>query len=232
MRWWKTGDHEWGLLVAPLHGRGEDANGSRILLYQMPPNPRDAWSTETISDTLHATHNFAIDGASVLVAAREGLVRFNRDPQTHTIISAPVRNTRSAGEVRLNQRFTATVEPMHGSTLAVYADDQRHELSSKLSEGHALAIGDLLKTGSDQIVVGWRGKGGGVRLFTPDDATLGNWRESVIDDSGMACEDVCLADLNADGKLDIIASGRATQNVKVYWNASGLGLAPATLPSK
>ena len=34
----------------------------------------------------------------------------------------------------------------------------------------------------------------------------------------MACEDLCLADLNADGNLDIIASGRATKNVKIYWN--------------
>jgi hypothetical protein len=34
----------------------------------------------------------------------------------------------------------------------------------------------------------------------------------------MACEDLCLADLDGDGKLDIIASGRATKNVKIYYN--------------
>jgi hypothetical protein len=34
----------------------------------------------------------------------------------------------------------------------------------------------------------------------------------------MACEDLVLADLNGDEKLDIIASGRRTKNVKVYWN--------------
>jgi hypothetical protein len=36
----------------------------------------------------------------------------------------------------------------------------------------------------------------------------------------MACEDLQVMDLNADGKLDIVASGRATHNLKVYWNIS------------
>ena len=39
-----------------------------------------------------------------------------------------------------------------------------------------------------------------------------------IDDDGIACEDLVLADLNGDGKLDIIASGRATHNLRVYFN--------------
>ena len=34
----------------------------------------------------------------------------------------------------------------------------------------------------------------------------------------MACEDLTLADLDGDGKLDIVASGRATHNLKVYFN--------------
>ena len=47
---------------------------------------------------------------------------------------------------------------------------------------------------------------------------IDRWRETVIDDGGMACEDLALADLDSDGRLDIIASGRATKNVKIYWN--------------
>ena len=35
---------------------------------------------------------------------------------------------------------------------------------------------------------------------------------------GMACEDIRIADLDGDGKLDIIAAGRATRNLKIYWN--------------
>jgi ubiquinone/menaquinone biosynthesis C-methylase UbiE len=34
----------------------------------------------------------------------------------------------------------------------------------------------------------------------------------------MACEDALAADLNGDGRADIVAGGRATHNVKIYWN--------------
>jgi hypothetical protein len=102
-------------------------------------------------------------------------------------------------------------------------------LTDKLTEGHALACGDLLGVKSDQIVVGWRGTPGkaesttGVAVWTPLDAEGEKWRETMIDPDGMACEDLVLADLDADGDLDIVASGRATKNVKIYWNETAAG---------
>ena len=42
----------------------------------------------------------------------------------------------------------------------------------------------------------------------------------------MAVEDLKLADLDADGRLDIIAAGRSTKNLKIYWNKSTLGEKP------
>jgi hypothetical protein len=39
-----------------------------------------------------------------------------------------------------------------------------------------------------------------------------------VDDNEMACEDLRVADLDGDGKPDIIAAGRATKNVKIYFN--------------
>ena len=121
---------------------------------------------------------------------------------------------------------------MHGTNLVVYTppaqDDgkalwTRHLLDSSLVDGHALACGDLAGAGSDQIVVGWRamskpGVRVGVKLFTPLDPEGKDWKQEPVDDNGMACEDLCLADLNGDGKLDIIAAGRATKNVKIYFN--------------
>ena len=120
---------------------------------------------------------------------------------------------------------------MHGNQLVVYTAAEpdnpktvwnRNVLDASLKEGHALACGDLLGTGSDQIVVGWRGKNSagktGIKLFVPLDKEGKTWRESLIDDNTMACEDLCLADLNGDGKLDIVASGRATKNLKIYFN--------------
>jgi hypothetical protein len=55
-------------------------------------------------------------------------------------------------------------------------------------------------------------------LYWAQDAANKEWKEMLVDDDTMACEDLCLADLNGDGKLDIVASGRATKNVKVYFN--------------
>ena len=146
---------------------------------------------------------------------------------------------RGAGEVRFGllekvkneAGYFAAVEPMHGNSLAIYiyvSSDgsllNRRVLTDKLTEGHALACGDLFGTGSDQIVVGWRGTPGkegstiGVHLWTALDEKGEKWRDTAVDDGGMACEDLVLADLNGDGKLDIVASGRATHNVKVYFN--------------
>jgi hypothetical protein len=34
----------------------------------------------------------------------------------------------------------------------------------------------------------------------------------------MACEDLKVADLDGDGRPEIIAAGRATKNVIIYWN--------------
>ena len=44
----------------------------------------------------------------------------------------------------------------------------------------------------------------------------------VIDDGAIGCEDLIVADFNADGRPDILAGGRSTHNVKIYWN-QGVG---------
>ena len=49
--------------------------------------------------------------------------------------------------------------------------------------------------------------------------TIADWKlAAVIDDNQMACEDLKIADLNGDGRPDLIASGRSTKNVIIYWN--------------
>ena len=248
MRWVKNWQNEYELVVAPLHGRGNkngQGDGAKILAYKKPADPKQDWTTRPLNDALHMTHNldpvqWDDDPAQeLLIASREGVFVLNWDPDASALKLTQLSGTESggAGEVRLGKlpggkRFFATVEPMHGTNLVVYTEPEpydgkqlwtRHVLDSSLVDGHALACRDVLGMGSDQIVVGWRamnkpGVKVGIKLFTPLDKEGKDWRQTLIDDNTMACEDLTVADLNGDGKLDIVAAGRATKNVKIYFN--------------
>ncbi|HRN56657.1 MAG TPA: VCBS repeat-containing protein [Agriterribacter sp.] len=61
----------------------------------------------------------------------------------------------------------------------------------------------------------------GVKLYVKKDAGGTQWQSHWIDNNGMACEDIQVMDLNGDGKPDIVAAGRASHNLKIYWNISG-----------
>ncbi len=184
----------------------------------------------------------------LLVGSKEGVFLFDRGPEKwrRTILaSPPAGGTLFASEVRVGRakddrpggakRFFATIEPFHGNKVVVYtpptsgaaatepsAPWSPRLLDDSLNGGHALACGDLLGTGGDQIVSGWRlkDKSGkvGIRMYAPADETWEKWKTFPVDDNAMACEDLTLADLNADGRLDVIAAGRDTHNLIVYFN--------------
>ena len=248
MRWVKNWQNEYEVVVVPLHGRGNkngQGDGVKVLAYKMPPDPKREWSTRVLNDALHMTHNFDPvqwdddPAAELLIASREGAFLLNWDPAASALKLTQLSGTESggAGEARPGKlpggkRFFATVEPMHGTNLVVYTppekDDgktlwRRRVLDSSLVDGHALACRDLLGMSADQIVVGWRamnkpGVKVGIKLFTPLDREGKDWQTTLIDDNTMACEDLAVADLNSDGKLDIVAAGRGTKNVKIYFN--------------
>jgi len=250
MRWMRTGSQAYELVVAPLHGRGNKSGqgeGVKILSYHKPSDPHEAWKTELINGALHMTHNFELftppgeTHEGMYVASKEGVFELMHESSgwsSHEVAGGEPGDTNftGAGEVRLGRlgdgrAFLAAVEPMHGNQLVVYYQPKspqdsglwkRQLLDDSLKEGHALACGDLLGTGSDQIVVGWRAKNEqgkiGIKLFARSPQDPEQWAQSLIDDNAMACEDLCLADLNGDGKLDVIASGRSTKNVKIYFN--------------
>jgi hypothetical protein len=254
MRWMKNWQNEFELVVVPLHGRGNkggQGEGVKILAYKMGMNPRDAWTTRTIDDALHMTHNFDPvqwddDAAEEpLIASKEGVFIVNWEDGALKRTQLSGTESGGAGEVRMGRlasgkRFFATVEPMHGTNLVLYTEPkqsgrakppaepllwERRVLDSTLVDGHALACADLAGTGGDQIVVGWRamGKPGakvGIKMFTASDPDGKEWKSTFVDDNTMACEDLCVADLDANGKLDIIAAGRATRNVKIYFNGA------------
>lgn len=93
-------------------------------------------------------------------------------------------------------------------------------LTEDLKQGHGLACADVLGRGEDQIIVGWRSPNDagkvGIRLYERQKDQ--SWKMHVVDDDVMACEDLKVADLDGDGKAEIIAAGRASHNVIIYWN--------------
>ena len=220
MRWIITPEG-WGLVVVPLHGRGREGKAaSKVLLYRRPNDPRQEWATELIDDSMHRTHNLHVSGHSeMLLAGQEGLLSFTKEGGAWKK-KWVVKMEHGAGEVgfgdyprRPYSPFYVTVEPMHGNELVMYKGVERRVITDHLVEGHALACTNT------KIVVGWRGGGGGVAMYpVPYAGEIRDVQQVRIDDGGMACEDLCLADLDGDGDLEIIASGRATKNVKIYWN--------------
>lgn len=240
MHWMRGADGKFFLAVLPLHGRGNKNNageGVAFLGYEWPwRDTSPPFPVFAPTAALHATHNFDVlpgRAESALVGTKEGVRSLTAANQ---VWLARTRTTQPSGEVRAGRSpggttFIASIEPMHGNTLAVYrgaasADvtASRLVLDESLNQGHALATGDLLGTGHDQIVVGSRGAGKpgdkfGLKLYATAPNTVADWKlHTVIDDNQMACEDLKIADLNNDGRPDIIAAGRATKNVIIYWN--------------
>lgn len=238
MRWVKTSADRHQLVVLPLHGRGNnggEGKGVRVFAYEMPANPEKPWKLRLIDESMHMTHNLDVvpdkNGETVLIGGKEGIKAFKYDGRKWVTANGKpwVVEGKSFGELRSTGpgKLIAGIEPMHGTELTVYSLElanalQRSVLTDNLNQGHALALADLLGDGSQQVVVGWREPNKqskvGIKLFVRSKNNSGAWLDYWIDDNGMACEDLQVADLNADGKADIIAAGRATKNLKIYWN--------------
>ncbi len=243
MRWIRSGG-KYYLVVAPLHGRGNkdgSGEGVKVIAYEYPEDIYGQWRTFIIDDNMHLTHNFdfiesAQNGsAEIYLAGKEGIRVILNDLGKITESKAEILPgiDSGAGEVRVgklsqDKKFIAAIEPMHGHDAVIYVRDsstKRIVIDDNLKEGHALAVADLLGIGYDQVLAGWRvpDKDGkvGIKLYVKKDAEGKQWESYWVDENKMACEDIQVMDLDGDSKPDIIASGRATHNLKIYWNKSG-----------
>lgn len=132
------------------------------------------------------------------------------------------------------KRYFATIEPWHGKMVVVYTPPRsapagaewlwnRHILDNQLKWGHAVWCANLDADEDEELIIGvrddmnekWRR---GLRIYDPRDARSGDWQRYVVDPGSVAIEDLAAGDLNGDSRPEIVAVGRQTHNVKIYWN--------------
>ncbi|MCL5279042.1 MAG: VCBS repeat-containing protein [Planctomycetes bacterium] len=221
--------------------------GVKLAFYRIPAPPTaEPWKPIIIDDRLTVLHGLSIvdwdrDGrGDILTASFEGVYLHRSQGQGDTISWTRTRlgsgeqtdpAKRGASEIalgRLRNRprgFLAAIEPWHGDKVAVYtpratADGlwQRTVIDATFNEGHALLCADLDGDREDEIIAGYRGQGASLYLYDCRDSLGKKWERIALDEGDMAASGLDSADVNGDGRLDIIAVGTATANIKWYEN--------------
>ena len=209
-----------------------------------------AWKIDETLTGMHGVYVADIDNdarAEVVTASFEGIHRFDWEGQgtaAHwqklhvspgAAASNPNDNTspRGSSEVAAGQLtadrkhlFFAAIEPWHGNQLVVYTSPEkegfwtRRMLNSLLEQGHGLAVADLDADGQSEIVFGWRGSTNhGVAIYDPD-ATGENFAKIDLDPT-MPADCTLVADINRDGRPDLIVVGGNANKVAWYENVTG-----------
>jgi len=183
-------------------------------------------------------------GMDILTASAEGVSLLHRDASGHWRArrigsgdQSHPSGSRGASEVKMGRlknghHVIATIEPFHGNQVVVYTRPrqpgqlwQRHVIDNQLKWGHGVWWADLDDDGNDELIIGVRddlsqkpGERRGVRIYKALDQDGTRWARQIVDEGGVAVEDITAADLNGDGLPDIVAVGRQTGNVRIYWN--------------
>jgi hypothetical protein len=208
----------------------------------------DPWPAQVFDQSMTIVHGvFVIDWDAdgrdeLLTASAQGIHLFNaegRAPEmnwTRRQLAAghpgePPNSGSSevcVGRGRDGARLLAAIEPWHGNELAVYAPPpggsgagqlwRRKVIDDSLPTGHALCCADLDGDGCDEIVAGYRGEGTSLLGYRLRPGGSDRWDRFVIDAGGIAAQGCVAADMDGDGRIDLVATGGTTHNVKLYRN--------------
>lgn len=199
------------------------------------------WTPHLIDDSLNIVHGVDVmdwngDGRDeVLTASTQGVNLFESKGQgaelkwKRTLLTAGDQSPdryHGASEIGVgrihNRRFLATIEPWHGGKVVVYPGRKdefsgRVVVDSSFDNGHALVCADLDGDGNDEIIAGYRGRGTSLYIYHAADESGAEWERETLD-TEMAASCLAIADINGDGRPDIVAVGSSTANVKWYEN--------------
>ncbi len=247
------------LVVAPIFGRSArppafEQEPATLFAFEVGANPKSGrwtWGGLGRAPVLHAIEvvDLGKGFSSVLGASNQGISAFvangfsigegtfnyhSRDLAPGAPGEAPKKGASEVhlGRLKDGRRFLATVEPWHGTDVAVYLPEPsdlkvappirigppalrfgpRVVIDSTLKEGHALWTADVDGDGDDEVFAGDRGAGGGVLMYDFDGKV---WNRTVLD-RGVAAQDFRGGDLDGDGTPDIVTIGGRTHNVVWY----------------
>lgn len=207
------------------------------------------WEAHLIDRSLTVVHGVNVldwdgDGrAELLTASFEGVHLFHSTGSggdlnwTRTRLAAgdqESRPARGSSEIGVGKaggrRFLATIEPWHGDKVVVYLDPgrrapagtlwERHVIDSSFRDGHALACADFDGDGNDEIVAGFRGPGTSLYVYHAGEGAELTWQRQTLD-TEMAASGIAIADVNGDGRPEVVTIGASTGNVKWYENVRG-----------
>ena len=239
-----NGDGQPLLFAASIKGPEGELNEwydpGGLWCYRLPSDPVNGpWERRLIDGDLHLNHGLSIgdvdgDGRlDILIGCRDGTIWLEppSDPFTGKWGKWGISDLESSEVFTVDLdgdgvNEILSIEPWHGSTLSWYKVSGdlrkgvwvRHQIDDMLNRGHSLHGIDIDDDGRVEIISGYNGEGTSLELYRLENLDGNRWTKEIIDDGGLGVGNMHVLDLNDDGRVDIVAGGLSTSNVKWYEN--------------